>query len=71
MEIGNSNEIKDVHQDLKLVFNISEYCFEYAIFNTIQNCFEKITSHKIDTDKNLLTAEIENIIDIDPYLKKK
>ncbi len=71
MEIGNSNEIKDVHQDLKLIFNISEYSFEYTIFNTIQNRFEKITSYKIDTDQNILAAEIENIIDIDPYLKKK
>ena len=71
MEIGNSNEIKDVSQDLKLIFNISEHCFEYAIFNTIKNCFEKITSHKINRNKNILTTEIENIINIDSYLQKK
>ena len=70
MEIGNNHEIKEVSQDLKLIFNISEHCFEYAIFNTIKNCFEKITSHEIDPNTNILNAEIKNIINIDPYLQK-
>ena len=56
MEIGNiANEIrKTCIKTQNQSSNISEYCFEYAIFNTSQNCFEKIISHKIDADKTVL-----------------
>ena len=70
MEIGNSNEIKEVSQDLKLVFNVSKHCFKYAIYNSIKNCFEKIKNHQIDTNADVLSAEIEKIINIDPDLRK-
>ena len=71
MEIGNNNEIQEVSQDLKLIFNISEDCFTYTIFNTIKNCFEKIKNHKIDSNADRLNIEIEHITNTDPYLRKK
>ena len=70
MATGN-NEIQQLKHDLKLIFYLNDHYFSYSIFNTVNNCFEKIKKHKIRHGKHEFHNQISDIINLDDDLKLK
>jgi len=70
MVIGNK-EIVTVLNDLKLILYLHYNYFSYAIFNTKNNCFEKIKKHKLIGASNIDSDELTSIINTDTNLQQQ
>ena len=57
--------------NLKLIFYLDYNRFTYSIFNTLNNCFEKITTHKINVHNLNLANQIQHIIETSSDFNKE
>ena len=70
MVIGNK-EIVNVLNDFKLILYLNYSYLSYAIFNTRNNCFEKIKTHPLIGESNMNSDELTRIINTDTNLQQQ
>ena len=55
--------------DLKLIIHLDSHSFSYSIFNTHNNCFEKVKRYPIEWDEENFLKDIETILNTDSNIQ--
>ena len=56
--------------DLKLIVHLDSHSFSYSIFNTNNNCFEKVKRYSIEYDERKFLQDVKIILNTDPDIQK-
>jgi len=59
-----------VINDLKLIIHLDSHAFSYSIFNTNNNCFEKVNTYSIEYDKKKFLKDVAIILNTDSDIQQ-